>query len=167
MITAIDFETLTRILAIGAGATLVMDAWLLLLARAGIPASNFALFGRWVGYLAQGRRPHEGVAKALPIRGEALIGWSLHYAIGIAFAALLVLIQGPEWARSPTFLPALLTGIVTVLAPLFVLQPAMGAGIASSRTRTPLRSSLKSLANHTVFGIGLYLAAVVSAQLAP
>jgi hypothetical protein len=65
--------------------------------------------------------------------------------------------------RAPTFVPALIAGIVTVLAPLFILQPAMGAGVASSRTPAPLMNSLRSLANHAVFGVGLYLAAVVSA----
>jgi hypothetical protein len=74
---------------------------------------------------------------------------------------------GSDWVRAPTLLPALLTGILTVLAPLLVLQPAMGAGIASTRTQAPLLNSLKSLANHTVFGVGLYLAALMSAGIAP
>jgi len=39
----------------------------------------------------------------------------------------------------------------------------MGAGIASSRTPTPLKNCLRSLANHTVFGVGLYLSAFVAA----
>ena len=56
-------------------------------------------------------------------------------------------------------LPALAVGMGTVAAPLLVMQPAMGAGIASSRTPTPVKNCLRSLANHTVFGAGLYLAA--------
>ncbi len=47
----------------------------------------------------------------------------------------------------------------TVSAPLFVMQPAMGAGFAASRTPTPVRNVIRSIANHTVFGLGLYLAA--------
>jgi hypothetical protein len=46
------------------------------------------------------------------------------------------------------------------------MQPAMGAGIASSRTPTPLKNSLRSLANHAVFGLGLYLSAATMARLA-
>jgi hypothetical protein len=38
-------------------------------------------------------------AKAVPIRSEVLLGWTKHYAVGIAFAALLVLAEGLEWAR--------------------------------------------------------------------
>lgn len=51
-------------------------------------------------------------------------------------------------------------GIGTVVLPLFVMQPAMGAGFASSRTATPVLNVLKSLANHTVFGLGLYATAL-------
>jgi hypothetical protein len=55
--------------------------------------------------------------------------------------------------------------MVTVAAPLLILQPALGAGIASRKTPTPVFNSVKSLVSHTVFGIGLYLAALVSAAL--
>jgi hypothetical protein len=63
--------------------------------------------------------------------------------------------------------PALAVGIVTVLGPLFVLQPALGLGVASSNTPAPLFNSLKSLLTHTVFGFGLYLAALATAPLIP
>jgi hypothetical protein len=159
-------EITLRILLIGVGATLVMDAWLLLLARLGLPTMSFALLGRWVRHLARGTWAHRAIAKAEPIRGEVLLGWVTHYATGIAFAALLVLMQGLEWARAPTFLPALLTGIATVIAPLFILQPAMGAGIASSKTPAPLLSCCRSLLTHMVFAVGLYLAACASASWA-
>jgi len=61
-------------------------------------------------------------------------------------------------------LPALCFGIGTVVLPFFVMQPAMGAGVASSRTPTPVLNVLKSLANHTVFGLGLYAAALAIAS---
>jgi hypothetical protein len=57
-----------------------------------------------------------------------------HYTIGVTFAGLLLSIFGLQWARSPSLLPALAVGVVTVGAPLLVLQPAFGAGIASSKT---------------------------------
>jgi hypothetical protein len=163
MSTAIDPGLTLRIFIIGAGATIVMDAWLLLLRRAGIPASNFALVGRLLGHLSRGRWVRHGVARAPAIPAEALLGWATHYVIGIIFSALLVLAVGVEWVIAPTFLPALFAGVISVLAPLFVLQPAMGAGVASTKTPAPLRNSLKSLANHVVFGVGLYLAALATA----
>ena len=57
--------------------------------------------------------------------------------------------------------PALLLGMGTVAAPLLVMQPAMGAGFFASKTPTPLKNCLRSLANHSVFGLGLFLAAVL------
>lgn len=150
---------------IGIGATAVMDAWLLLLRRLGIPTLNFAFIGRWVGHLLRGRFSHAAIAKATPIRGELAWGWLTHYAVGVAFATVLIGIQGAQWIYSPTLLPALAVGISTVAAPLLVMQPAMGSGFAASRTPTPLKNCLRSLANHTVFGLGLYLCAQVIALI--
>ena len=145
---------------VGIGATGIMDVWLMLLKRLGVPAFNFALMGRWAGHWAQGRFAHESIGKAAPVRGEAALGWLLHYATGITFAGLLTFAAGPEWLENPTPLPALALGIVTVAVPWLVMQPAMGAGIASSRTPAPMANRLRSLANHAVFGCGLYGAAV-------
>lgn len=154
-----NVETVVRIVLIGVGATIVMDVWASILRRVGIPSLNFALLGRWIGHLREGRFVHASIAKSPPVRGERILGWSAHYAIGISFAALLVSTFGLAWARTPSLPPALLIGIATVGAPLFILQPALGAGIASSKTPTPVFNTLKSVVTHTVFGFGLYLAA--------
>lgn len=159
------FEFVVRSIVIGAGATLTMDLWGALLRRFGVPSLNFAFLGRWIGHLPRGRWVHESIAKAAPIPGELLIGWGAHYSIGITFGALLLAVFGLQWGRSPTLLPALLIGIVTVVAPLFVLQPALGAGIASSKTPAPVFNSVKSLVTHTVFGLGLFFAARLTAPL--
>jgi hypothetical protein len=158
-------EAIVRIVLIGGGATLVMDLWAALLRRFGVPSLNFAFLGRWIGHLPEGRFVHPSIARAAPVRGERLLGWGAHYAIGISFAGLLVATFGLAWARSPSLAPALVIGIATVAAPLLVLQPALGAGIASSRTPRPLFNCAKSVATHTVFGLGLYLAAVGTASL--
>lgn len=150
---------------IGIGATAVMDAWLLPLKHLGVPTLNFAFIGRWVGHLFRGQFAHAAIAKAVPIRGELAWGWLTHYAVGVAFATVLVVIQGADWVRSPTLLPALAVGVCTVAAPLLVMQPAMGSGFAASRTPTPLKNCLRSLANHTVFGFGLYLSALAIALI--
>lgn len=156
-----------RVLLIGIGATVVLDLWLLALQRLGIPTLNFALLGRWFGHLLRGQFAHEAIAKAQPIHRELALGWLAHYAIGIAFAAALLGLQGPDWARQPTLAPALGFGLLTVLAPLLLLQPAIGAGLASRRTATPMKNVLRSLANHAVFGLGLYLSSLLAAQALP
>ncbi len=159
------FEFVLRSIAIGAGATAVMDLWAAALRRVGVPSLDFALLGRWIGHLPEGRLIHDSIAKAAPVRGELILGWIAHYTIGVTFAALLLTVFGLAWARAPTPLPALMIGVVTVIAPLFVLQPALGAGVLSLRTARPLFNSLKSLATHTIYGLGLYLAAFVTAAI--
>lgn len=159
---------LTWIAFVGAGATAVLDLWLAGLKRLGVRSLDMALVGRWVGHLARrGQFAHAAIARAAPVKAERVLGWVTHYAIGVAFAGLLFIVLGREWARTPTLLPAVVVGVGTVLAPLFVMQPAMGAGFASSRTPAPLKNSLRSVANHGVFGVGLYAAAAVIAWAAP
>lgn len=155
-----NFQLIAQTVAIGLGATFVMDAWLLLLNRAGVPTLNFALIGRWVGHWRRGTFRHAAIAKAEPVRGELVVGWLFHYLTGIAFATLLISIQGAGWAGHPSAWPAIFLGVATVAVPWFVMQPAMGAGIASSNTPSPAKNRARSLANHFVFGFGLYVAAL-------
>jgi hypothetical protein len=156
---------LARTLGVGIGATAILDLWIWLLKRLAVPSLDFALVGRWLGHLARGRWRHDAIAKAAPVPGERALGWAFHYAVGVAFAGALVGVAGASWLNEPRPLPALLVGVATVAAPLLVMQPAMGAGLASRRTRTPLRNCLRSLVNHSVFGAGLYLAALALAAL--
>jgi hypothetical protein len=151
-----------QVVLVGALATAFMDAWVTLLKRLGVPTLDFALVGRWIVHgLRDGRWVHAPISKAEPVRAERALGWVVHYGVGIAFAAMLVALSGAGWLARPTPLPALAFGIASVVAPWFVMQPAMGSGIASSKTPTPWKNRARSLANHTVFGIGLYLAATI------
>ena len=159
-----SLELIARAVAIGVGATLMMDAWLLVLKRLRVPTLNFALIGRWIAHWREGVFMHAAIAQAAPVKGELVLGWLFHYATGIAFAVLLVAINGVEWAGNPSVLPATFLGVATVVAPWFVMQPAMGAGIASSKTPRPWVNRARSLANHFVFGIGLYVAALLVRQ---
>ncbi len=153
-------------LLIGIGATLVMDIWAFLQKRLfGIPSLDYAMVGRWLGHLPRGQFVHSPIGKSAPVFGEALIGWTAHYAIGVLFAGILLMIMGTGWAAQPTLLPALTMGVATIIAPFFILQPGMGAGVAASRTPTPNVARFRSLVAHTSFGLGLYLAAFLMAWL--
>ena len=146
---------------IGVGATALIDLWALARKRlVGVPAPDYALVGRWLGHLASGRFRHDRIAASSRVRNERLIGWTAHYVIGIGFAALLLLAYGPEWAGRPTLGPALIVGIATVAAPFLILQPGMGAGIAAGRTARPAAARIQSLVTHTLFGLGMYAAAL-------
>ena len=157
-------ETLTVVL-IGGGATLFMDIWLMFLKRLGVQTLNFAFIGRWVGYLCRGRVAHAAIGKAAPVRHELLLGWLTHYAVGLVFAAALVGVAGTGWVAAPSLLPAVALGVGTVVFPLFVMQPAMGLGVAASRTPAPLKNCLRSVLNHAVFGLGLFVSASVIVAL--
>ncbi|HZE88671.1 MAG TPA: DUF2938 domain-containing protein [Verrucomicrobiae bacterium] len=159
-------EILSRGVLMGAGAAALMDAWALFSRRAfNIQGLDYALLGRWIGHFPRGRFVHERIASADPVRGERALGWVAHYSIAIAFAFLLLAIRGLDWARSPTLWPPLLMGLGTIVAPWFVMQPAMGAGIAAARTPDPRASRLRNLATHAVYGVGLYVSAVVVSML--
>ena len=159
-------ELAMRAVAIGIGATALLDLWGVIQRRfLGVAPLSMRMLGRWTGGLARGRFVHRSIAASEPVRGELPLGWGAHYAIGIAFAFLLVAVWGVTWARNPTLAPALIIGIGTIAAPLFILQPGMGLGIAASKAPRPWIARLRSLATHTVFGFGLYLSARLLALL--
>jgi len=156
-------EALVRSAAIGIGATALMDLWGIARTRLlRMPATDYALVGRWVAYLPRGRLRHDPIAASPRVRGERAIGWTVHYLTGIAFASVLLAVWGLDWARSPTLAPALIVGIGSVAAPFLVMQPGMGAGLAARRMPRPGHVRLHSLITHAVFGCGLYLAAVAT-----
>jgi len=153
------------IILAGIGATAFIDAWSWLRGRwLGVPATNFALVGRWIGHMPRGVFVLRPAAAAAPVRGEGVLGWGAHYLIGIAFAALLFLLAGPGWFARPTLGPALLVGVATVLAPWLILQPGMGAGVAARLAPKPWQARLHSLLTHALFGVGLYLSAALVAR---
>lgn len=152
-------ELLFQILCLGVGATMMMDMWLLLLKRLNLPSLNFALLGRWVGWMFRRKFIHTSIAQSPAIRWEYALGWLAHYSVGILFAFSFVLMVGDAWLRQPQFSSALIFGVITVLIPFLIMQPAMGAGIASTKTALPLQNCLRSLINHAIFSCGLYLSA--------
>lgn len=158
-------QSIGHIVLIGVAATAVMDLWLFILSRLGVPTTDWRLVGRWVGQMRRGQFAHSSIAMAPFVRGEHALGWLTHYGVGIAYAVALVAFAGMEWTSAPSILPALLFGAGTVAVPLLVMQPAMGYGFAGSKTASPLKSCLRSFANHTVFGAGLYVAAAGFAHL--
>jgi hypothetical protein len=145
--------------AIGIGATIAMDAWTIARRRLfGTPPANYALVGRWLAWMARGRFVHDTIAATPPVRGERAIGWTAHYLIGMAFAAILVAWSGPAWLHEPTIGPALAVGLASVAAPFLLMQPGMGAGVAARRARRPAQARLQSVVTHAMFGLGLFAA---------
>ena len=47
------------------------------------------------------------------------------------FALVFVVLTSTDWLARPTLPPALLYGVATVVFPFFIMQPALGLGIAT------------------------------------
>lgn len=162
------FQFVLYSFALGLGATAVMDLWAAMQRRfLDIPSLSYCMVGRWLGHIPNGRFVHPKISDARKVQGECVVGWTAHYAIGVAFAGLLLAIWGSDWVLAPTFGPAIIVGIGTVLAPFLILQPGMGAGIAASRTPNPNIARLRSVMAHGAFGIGLYVSGIIIAAIAP
>lgn len=151
---------------IGVGATALMDLAAVVRARFGAPFPDYGLVGRWIAHAARGQPAQKAIAQAAPVSGEAAIGWTAHYVIGVAYAALLLL-AFPGWDAEPTLAPALQVGVGTVLAPFLIMQPGMGMGFFAARTPKPNVVRLRSLVTHATFGLGLYVAGLVRLLVLP
>lgn len=150
-------DFLIRSLIIGGIATVALDLWSLLLNRLfGIPMANWALVGRWVLHLPYGTFSHADMTAAKGFDNERAVGWVFHYAVGIAFAAALLLLW-PAWAKAPTLWPPMIVGYVTIGCGWFILAPGMGGGVAHSKRANANQIRLLNFLGHTVFGLGLWL----------
>jgi hypothetical protein len=154
--------SLISAILMGIGATLTFDLWAQFLKHAfKITPSSICLVGRWLRYMSEGTFKHSNIASSPPKSAECTVGWIVHYLIGITFAIVFVALVGNNWLQHPTLIPAIIFGVVTVSAPFFILQPSLGLGFAASKTSNPTQARLRSLMNHTAFGVGLYFFAVL------
>ncbi|MBU3021698.1 DUF2938 family protein [Aestuariibacter sp. A3R04] len=144
---------------LGLLATLWMDILSFISARfTAIPFPNYPMVGRWFGYVFRGTILQRHTPSAPAIQGEKAIGWAAHYLVGICFSLGFTAFSDGTWLTAPTLLPALATGMGTVILPYFIMQPCMGLGVAAAKTPQPGKARLLSLYNHTLYGVGLFLA---------
>jgi hypothetical protein len=149
---------------LGIGGTLAIDLWSLFLKQAfGIPSLSYCHLGRWFLHMPSGTFVHGRIGDAEPKAAECAIGWIAHYAIGISLSLTFVALVGRDWLSAPSLLPALFFGLATVLIPFLIMQPALGLGVASSKAPHPAQARLKSLMTHSIFGLGLYISALLLA----
>jgi len=157
-----DMILVLKTVITGIGATGVMDIWSCFQKRTlKVPPLNYALVGRWILGLPGGTFCHHTIVSAPPLRGERLTGWVFHYLTGILFAVVPLTLYGAEWFTHPSLSKGLLAGLLTLFAPFLILQPALGFGIAASRTPRPWLARLFSVLTHLAYGVGLYIAARV------
>jgi hypothetical protein len=128
-----------KTLAIGIGATIAIDLWVSFLKLFKIKSLDYRYVGRWIGNIPKGKFFHNKIQDTPPIPHELILGWTVHYLIGITFAFILVIVYGVSWLDKPTFIPAIIIGLIT----------------------NPNLLRLKSLGTHLIYGIGLYVSAIL------
>ena len=157
MINELNINWVWPVLAMGIGATLVIDLWATLLKHGfGIMPTNWAIVGRWFAGIPRGRFRLQLGSSVNPVRYELQLGWIAHYAVGICYAFAYVTIL--HIASSPVSLStALAFGLVTVLAPWLVLMPGLGKGWFAAATPQPALTRLLNIVVHLIFGAALYV----------
>ncbi len=121
-----------KTILVGVGATVTMDCWSFLLSLLCIKSQGLLFLGRWLACMPKRKFFHHTIIQTLAIDEEVMIGGIAHYCIGIAFAFLMVWMFGKEWLVKPGLIAATSTALVTLVAPIFIFQPAIGFGIAFS-----------------------------------
>src|SRR5258708_22868205 len=147
---------IVEIVVSGLVGSVFIDVWQQgLRLMAGLPASNWGLVGRWFVAAGGGRFFHDSIAKAPAHPNEVAIGWIGHYAVGILYGLVYVVLMRTVLGLAPSLVNGLVFGIVSVVVPWFFFMPAMGSGVLGSKTAQPLIACLQSLASHTACGLGL------------
>ncbi|MDO9278588.1 MAG: DUF2938 family protein [Polaromonas sp.] len=141
----------------GVVACLVLDLWQQLLMRVfGIPAANFAVVGRWFLRIWRFKTMYQPTIDSKPPEpNELLVGWWLHYAVSVGYAAVFYTLMNAVPVFKPTLLAGLVFGALSVAVPWFYFMPCMGKGVMARCTATPIKACGVALANHSVYGAAI------------
>ena len=155
-------DIVAEILVVGVIATLAMDLWQRLLQTAtGRPLGSWALVGRWVAWMPRGVFVHQSIATAPGVRGELAIGWTFHYVVGLVYAAGYIAVLQFGLGAAPSLSSALIYALALLVAPWFIMQPALGQGFFASRAPNPAAVRAINVSVHLIFGLGLYLGVAI------
>ena len=159
-------EQALRILVMGITATVAIDLWATFSNRMlGWPRTNWGLVGRWIGHMRDGRFTHVSIGSSPTIAHESILGWVFHYVVGCIYAALYLMYVGTAQMGQPTLVSAVLFGLVTILSPWLLMQPALGLGVFASKAPRPTLVRMQNLMIHTIFGLALFYSYHLPASL--
>jgi uncharacterized membrane protein YeaQ/YmgE (transglycosylase-associated protein family) len=142
--------------------TLVMDSLNHLVSRTGMLLKiDVGMIGRMSAGWARGRFRYSHPGEMEQVANELFYGYITHYTIGVGLAVTYMLgwdllVGGPA---SPAW--ALVYGVATTVASLFIVLPSMGLGVLGRRSPEGIRSPLSSLANHLFYGVGIAVAVAI------
>ena len=157
--------TLINVLIIAFVANIVMDVYEFLLERLLGKTRDWHLVGRWVANIPKGSFILDTNDETLAIPGELALGWIFHYVVGIAYVG--VYLFGVEYilGEPPSVVSAIGFGVITVVAPWFILMPGLGVGMFAINAGRANFVRAASLSVHAVFGIGIFLGIVVAGMV--
>ena len=147
-----------QILVVGVGACAVFDVWQRIFqCFTAIPPSNWAIVGRWtIGLLTNGQLLVRDLELRPNRRNELGVGWFVHYAIAIAYAAIFMLLMKAN-ILAAEIADGLLFGVVSVVVPWFFFLPCLGKGIMGRLTPNPPLVCALALMMHSIFGVAIGL----------
>ena len=150
-------DLIVYIFLAGIAATLAMDAWqglLSLLAK--IPRPEWSALGRWLLGMPKFGLVQLSLADLPKRNNEALVGWVLHYLMGIAYAAIYVDLL--RVMHLPGLAFALCFAAGSLLIPWCIVMPCTGYGFFASKTPKPMAVRIYNAMTHFVFFLSLYAA---------
>ncbi len=150
-------------LLVGIIATATLDIWQQIYRLVfGAPITDWAMIGRWVGHIPEGKFVQPDIGKAPPIANEYSLGWIAHYVVGIGYAVVYLLLMRFVVGSPPSFISAMVFGAVSVGVTWFFMEPILGAGIMGSKIPRQARAMAHDFTSHLSLGLGLYVGALVA-----
>ena len=145
-------------IVIGLLATAFLDIFSILLAAyCGTPKTEWRFIGRWFLLMRKGKFIHHHIAQSEHARGELFFGWFMHYMIGVGWSLLYFFWVYNILNSSPDLLSGSLFGIVTLVVPYMILQPALGHGFFAQKHPRPFAMPILSFLSHLSFGQALFI----------
>ncbi|MEJ0051544.1 MAG: DUF2938 family protein [Methylovirgula sp.] len=150
-------------LVIGIVTTATLDIWQQIYRLIfGTPITDWAMIGRWAGHIPEGQFVQPDIGKAPPIANELILGWIVHYVVGIGYAVVYLLLMRFIIGSPPSFVSALVFGAVSVGVTWFFMEPILGAGIMGSKIPQQASAMAHDFTSHLSLGLGLYIGALVA-----
>ena len=157
---------MAQVIFMGIITTLVIDIWAFILSTIfKLPTTNWSMVGRWCAHLDTSQFIHRPLSQSKPLKHEQTIGWLFHYIIGIGYAYLYVILMIFIVSNDPSLTSAIIYGLVALIAPWLVLQPALGFDLFARLADRPNTIGALNLFVRLIFGVALYFSWALSMAL--